>query len=244
MTETPAVRYFHQELAELRAKLLRMSGAAEELVRISMEALLSRDAARARHVVEEDRHIDELELEIDRAAHELLALQQPMARDLRFITMTMKISNDLERVGDHAANIARAAEDLAGMPSFGRGPELEEMARLAREMLSDALDAFVRSDPDQAREIGIRDDRVDELYNSMFRILLTHMMEDPRRIGPSMTLLLVSKNLERIADLATNVAEDVVFLVEGTVIRHGANPGRNRREGTGAPSPAAPGEPA
>ncbi|TVP79473.1 MAG: phosphate transport system regulatory protein PhoU [Gemmatimonadales bacterium] len=231
MTPSTGVRHFHQELAELRSRLLRMSGSAEELVRIAMEALLDRDPARARHVVEQDHLVDEMELEIDRAAHELLALQQPMARDLRFITMTMKISNDLERVGDHAANIARAVEDLAGMPSFGQGPELEEMARLAREMLSDALDSFVRSDADQARAIGVRDDRVDDLYNSMFRILLTHMMEDPRRIGPSMTLLLVSKNLERIADLATNVAEDVVFLVEGEVIRHGPHPGRNRREG-------------
>lgn len=231
MNSVEGGRHFHQDLADLKSQLLRMSGMAEELVRISVDSLLDRDAERARFVVQEDRHIDELELEIDRAAHELLALQQPMARDLRFITMTMKISNDLERVGDHAANIGRAVEDLAEMPSFGRGPELEEMARLGREMLSDALDSFVRSDAEQARGIGIRDDRVDELYNSMFRILLTHMMEDPRRIGPCMTLLLVSKNLERIADLATNVAEDVVFMVEGKIIRHGGSPGHDRTLG-------------
>ena len=137
----------------------------------------------------------------------------------------MKISNDLERVGDHSVNIARAVLRLAEMPPFGRTPEVAEMASLAIAMLSDALDAFVRSDAESAGGIGARDDRVDHLYNSMFRILLTHMMEDPRRIGPAMSVLLISKNLERIADLATNVAEDVVFMVEGKVIKHGTGRG-------------------
>ncbi len=215
-------RHFHEELGELKSKLLQMSGEAEELVRLSVDALLEGDLEGAQAVIDRDTTIDELELEIDRRAHELLALQQPMAGDLRFITMTMKISNDLERVGDHAVNIARAVQDLARLPPFGQMSEVAEMARRAREMLSDALDAFVRSDGKAAREIRLRDDEVDHLYNSMFRILLTHMMEDPRRIGPAMSLLLISKNLERIADLATNVAEDVVFLAEGVVIKHGA----------------------
>jgi len=226
---TGASRHFHQELAELKSRLLEMSGQAEELVRLSVEALLEGDLARAQEVVDRDSVIDELELEIDRQAHELLALQQPMAGDLRFITMTMKISNDLERVGDHAVNIARAVQRLAQMPPFGQMAEVAEMARLAREMLSDVLDAFVRSDAQEARAIRLRDDRVDHLYNSMFRILLTHMMEDPRRIGPAMSVLLVSKNLERIADLATNVAEDIVFLVEGVVIKHGSGRGPDAR---------------
>lgn len=215
-------RHFHEDLAELKATLLEMSGEAEELVRMSVESMLQQDLAKAQAVVDGDARVDELELEIDRFAHELLALHQPMAGDLRFITMTMKISNDLERVGDHSVNIARAVQRLADLPPFGRAAEVGEMASLASDMLSDALDAFVRRDAQLARGIGSRDDRVDHLYNSMFRILLTHMMEDPRRIGPAMSTLLISKNLERIADLATNVAEDVVFLVEGTVIKHGS----------------------
>jgi phosphate transport system protein len=144
-----------------------------------------------------------------------------MARDLRLITMAMKISNDLERVGDHAVNIAEGVPHLVDSPLFAELPEVEEMARLAGEMLSDALDCFVRADAANARDVIDRDDRVDQMAESLFRILLTHMMEDPRRIGPSMTLFLVSRNLERIADLATNIAEDVVFLVEGRNIKHG-----------------------
>jgi len=224
MTPPPSsgeIRHFHQELHSLRSLLLEMSGLAEEQVRQAVRAIVDQDPVLARAVVEGDARVDDLELRIDRMAHELLALQQPLASDLRSITMTMKISNDLERVGDHAVNIAQAVEYLADLQPFGRIPEVLEMARLALEMLSDVLDAFVRRDPKAAREICARDDRVDHLHNSMFRILLTHMMEDPRRIGPSMSILLISKNLERIADLATNVAEDVVFLVEGKSIRHG-----------------------
>ncbi len=217
----PTARHFHQDLAGLKGKLLEMSGLAEELVRRSVQAFVEQDPVQAQEVVDGDRRIDALELEIDREAHELLATQQPMASDLRFLTMTMQIANDLERVGDHAVNVARAVKHMAGMPAFRRTPEVVEMAELASDMLSDALDAFVRSDPVMAREILRRDDQVDHLYNAMFRILLTHMMEDPRRIGPSMSLLLISKNLERIADLATNISEDVVFLVEGVNIKHG-----------------------
>src|SRR5690606_16183958 len=130
-----------------------------------------------------DEEVNALELEIDDAAIQLLALQQPMARDLRFITMVMKISNDVERVGDHAVNIAEDVEYLLQGPPFAPLPEIEEMARLCRAMLSDALDAFVRGDSELAREVVLRDDRVDELHENVFRILLTHMMEDPRKIG-------------------------------------------------------------
>ncbi len=230
MSPERAARHFHQELSGLKAKLLEMSGKAEEMVRHSVRAFVEQDPVRAQAVIDTDREIDALEVEIDRLVHELLATQQPMASDLRFLTMTMQISNDLERVGDHAVNVARAVQRMAGMPPLGRAPEVVEMAELASEMLSDALDAFVRSDPQMAREICRRDDRVDHLYNSMFRILLTHMMEDPRRIGPAMTLLLISKNLERIADLATNIGEDVVFLVEGVNIKHGGDRSRGGRE--------------
>ena len=222
MSPAPGVRHFHEELARLKGQLLEMSSLAEELVGVAMEALLERDPQKAQTVVARDREVDAMENGIDDACVHLLALQQPMARDLRLIMMAMKISNDLERVGDHAVNIAEAVPHLAGQPVFMEFPEVEEMARIAREMLSDALDCFVRADAENAREVLLRDDRVDQLHESMFRILLTHMMEDPRRIGASMSLFLVSRNLERIADLATNIAEDVVFLVEGRNIKHGA----------------------
>src|SRR6202008_3928986 len=167
---------------------------------------------KAAQVVERDHEIDQIEMAIDDACIQLLALQQPMARDLRLITMAMKISNDLERVGDHAVNIAQAVPHLAEQPVFLEFAEIDEMARLAREMLSDALDTFVRGDATTARDVLRRDDRVDQMHESLFRILLTHMMEDPRRIGPAMSMFLVSRNLERIADLATNIAEDVGFV--------------------------------
>ncbi|HEU0298356.1 MAG TPA: phosphate signaling complex protein PhoU [Longimicrobium sp.] len=222
MTPAPGVRHFHEELARLKTQLLEMSGLAEELVTRALEALRTRDAAAAHEVVRRDNDLDAMEMVVDDMCIHLLALQQPLARDLRLITMAMKISNDLERVGDHAVNIAEAVAHLAEQPIHLEFQEIEEMGRLSTEMLSDALDTFVRADAAGAREVCARDDRVDGLHESLFRILLTHMMEDPRRIGPSMSLFLVSRNLERIADLATNIAEDVVFLVEGRNIKHGA----------------------
>ncbi|HET7321656.1 MAG TPA: phosphate signaling complex protein PhoU [Longimicrobiaceae bacterium] len=228
MSAITGARHFHEELAGLKALLLEMSSLAEELVRLSVEALRERDEAKAQSVVLGDRELDAMEVEVDERCVQLLALQQPLARDLRLITMAMKISNDLERVGDHAVNIAQAVEHLAAHPPLTQLPEIEEMGRLAREMLSDSLDDFVRGDAVGARDVCARDDRVDALHDSTFRILVTHMMEDPRRIGPALEILLVSRNLERIADLATNIAEDVVFLVEGRSIKHGAE----RREPT------------
>jgi phosphate transport system protein len=223
MTPTPGVRHFHEELARLKTQLLEMSGLAEELVDQAMQALRARDAELASTVIRRDNDLDAMEVAVDDMCIHLLALQQPMARDLRLITMAMKISNDLERVGDHAVNIAEAVAHLAEQPIHLEFAEIDEMGRLATEMLSDALDTFVRADAQGAREVCRRDDRVDGLHNSLFRILLTHMMEDPRRIGASMSLFLVSRNLERIADLATNIAEDVVFLVEGRNIKHAAD---------------------
>jgi phosphate transport system protein len=215
-------RHFHDELAQLKTLLLEMSALAEEQVGGAMAALSERDVAQAEAVVRRDREIDAMEMAVDDACVHLLALQQPMARDLRLITMAMKISNDLERVGDHAVNIAEAVPHLVKHTVRLDLAEIDEMGRLARAMLTDALDTFVRGDAAGAREVCRRDDRVDTLNDSLFRILLTHMMEDPRRIGPSLSLVLVSRNLERIADLATNIAEDVVYLVEGRVIKHHA----------------------
>ena len=215
-------RHFHDELNDVKVRLLTMSGEAEAALGLAVQALLERDATTARRVISGDRAIDNLEMQIEEMAVNLLALQQPMARDLRMLTSALKIANDLERVGDHAVNIAQSAERLSQSRPIAPEPEIIEMARLAREMLSDALEAFIRGDAATAREICIRDDQVDNLHRSVFRILLTHMMEDPHLIGAGMELFLVSRNLERVADLATNIAEDVVFLVEGKSIKHHA----------------------
>jgi phosphate transport system protein len=206
-----------------------MSAEAQAALGTALESLLKRDGALAAQVIAGDRAIDELELDIEESIVELFATQQPMARDLRLLLAVMKIANDLERVGDHAVNIAQSSERLIQTRLVAPEPELVEMGRQARAMLSGALDAFVRGDAALGREICRRDDSVDALHHSVFRILLTHMMEDPHIIGPEMDLFLVSRNLERVADLATNIAEDVVFLVEGKTIKHHAEEGGPRR---------------
>jgi phosphate transport system protein len=221
VSPNPGARHLSEELGSLRARLLDMSAATEELLRAAVEALAERSPEKARFVIQGDEAIDALELELDEASIQVLALHQPVARDLRLIAMTMRVSNDLERIGDHAVNIAEAVGHLEGQTRLGRFHELDEMARIARKMLADALDAFIRGDTTLARDVCERDDQVDHLLDALFRVLLTHMMEDPRRIGPAMSLILASRNLERIADLATNIAEDVVYLVEGQTIKHG-----------------------
>lgn len=215
-------RHFHDELSQVKVRLLTMSGEAEAALGLAVEALLERDRAKARRVIAGDGVIDAMEVEIEEMSINLLALQQPMARDLRMLTSALKIASDLERVGDHAVNIAQSAERLLEFRMITPEPELVVMARLSREMLSDAIEAFIRGDAAAGREVCRRDDKVDALHRSMFRILLTHMMEDPHSIGAGMELFLVSRNLERVADLATNIGEDVVFLVEGKSIKHQA----------------------
>jgi phosphate transport system protein len=218
----PAHRHFDDELARLKDRLLQMSAAAQEALDRSVRAVLQRDVHAAERVVQQDPAIDTLETEIEETVTNLLALQQPMARDLRLLLAALKISNDLERVGDHAVNIAQSGRRLLEYRAIAPEPELVEMGRLARDMLAQSIDAFVRGDAEAGRDVCRRDDQVDALHRSMFRILITHMAEDPHTIGAAMELFLVSRNLERVADLATNVAEDVVFLVEGKSIKHGA----------------------
>ncbi|HYW31897.1 MAG TPA: phosphate signaling complex protein PhoU [Gemmatimonas sp.] len=223
MTSLPTggYRHFHDELGTLKQRLLDMSERAESLVDLSVEALLERDRDKALAVIDADRELDRLEVETENLAISLLALQQPLARDLRFLIGAIKVSSDLERVGDHAVNIAQGAVRLvdshAGMPAV---PAISDMARRSRAMLSDALDAFIRADGALGRAVGKADDAVDALHDGIFRTLLTHMMGDPRTIAPSLELLLVSRNLERVADLATNIGEDAVYLAEGKQIRH------------------------
>ncbi len=223
-------RHFHDELNHLKVRLLTMSGEAEAALGLAVDALHERDPANADQVIANDRTIDDMEMEIEERCIRLLALQQPMARDLRMLTSAMKIANDLERVGDHAVNIAQSTQRLAQARAIAPEPELVEMARLARDMLSDALEAFIRGDAAAGRAVCLRDDKVDALHDSVFRILLTHMMEDPHTIGAGMELFLVSRNLERVADLATNIGEDVVFLVEGKSIKHHAEDRGEPRE--------------
>ncbi len=215
-------RHFHDQLGALNRRLLAMSEKAEALIELSVDALLSKDQGKAEAVIAGDRELDAMELEIEAAALELLALQQPMARDLRFIVGAIKVTSDLERIGDHAVNIAQTAQRLVALNStITPDPEIEDMARRARSMLGDAIDAFLRADGTLGRNVCARDDQVDALHESVFRILLTHMMADPRTINPSLEYLLVSRNLERVADLATNIGEDAVFLAEGKNIKHG-----------------------
>jgi phosphate transport system protein len=219
--DNAGVRHFHEQLATLKQRLLDMSEKSEALIDLAVQALLKSDTDKAQAVIAGDSEVDNIELEIEALAVELLALQQPMARDLRFIIGAIKVTSDLERVGDHAVNIAQASLRMAALRTTIRpGPEIEDMARRAGKMLSDALDAFTRADGALGREVCRMDDHVDALHNSVFRILLTHMMEDARTIQPSLELLLVSRNLERVADLATNIGEDAVFLAEGKQIKH------------------------
>ncbi len=213
-------RHFQDEMDRLQDRLLAMAGIVEELVRVAVEALERRDPRPVEWADAEDDRVDQLEIEIDERAMELLALQQPMARDLRQVVATLKAANDLERVGDHAVNIAKAVRRLADAAALPPIPEVPEMAGIARGMLADALAAFVTRNSASARLVCVRDQKVDNLRSSLFRILLTHMLEEPRRITPALELLLISHNLERIADLSTNISEDVVFMVEGRTIKH------------------------
>jgi phosphate transport system protein len=218
---TSGFRHFHDQLGTLKQRLLAMSARAEELVELSVDALLTRDSGKAEAVIEADRELDQQEVEVEQLAVELLALQQPMAKDLRFLISAIKVTSDLERVGDHAVNIAQSALRLHDLPThITPVPSIPEMAGRARSMLADSLDAFVRGDGALGRDVCKRDDQVDALHDALFRVMLTHMMADPRTINPALELLLVSRNLERVADLATNIGEDAVFLAEGKQIKH------------------------
>lgn len=220
-TDQQGRRSFHDELDSLQGTLVEMAGIVEQLVADASTAFLERDPKAAKRIRAEDHRVDELEVEIDERVVELLALQQPMAGVLRQLIATIKVSNDLERVGDHAVNIAKAARRMKDTQPLPEIREVSEMVQITREMLADALAAYVARDTTKARVVCATDDKVDNLEGSISRIVFTHMLEDPKRIGGALELLLVSQNLERIADLATNVAEDVVFLVEGRTIKHG-----------------------
>jgi phosphate transport system protein len=214
-------RHRDQELSQIRQTLLRMDGLVEQMIGDAMEALVQRDDARAQAVIAVDQEVDRLEKELDELCHRFLALQQPTAIDLRFLVAVMKMATDLERVGDSAVNMAQAAEVLNQEPPLKPYIDLPRLARIAQEMIRDALDSFVRRDAQLAVRVCRRDDEVDALYKQLFRELLSYMLEDPKTITRALHLLLVARNLERVADHATNIAEDVVYYVEGRDIRHG-----------------------
>jgi phosphate transport system protein len=217
----PGFRHFHDQLEELKQRLLAMSERAESLVDLAVDALLTRDAAKAEAVISGDKEVDELEVQIESMAIELLALQQPMARDLRFIISAIKASSDLERVGDHSVNIAQSALRIINAKSdITPHVSIDEMARRARQMLGQAIDAFVRADGGLGRAVCLMDDEVDKLNDELFRIVVTHILEDPKIISTAIELLLVGRNLERVADLSTNIGEDAVYLAEGKQIKH------------------------
>jgi phosphate transport system protein len=220
MTTERHVPHFQEELEQLKARLLEMGGLAEDRLRLAVRAVVDRDLAMLEKVLNGDTAINQLHIEIDDRCFKLLALHQPMAVDLRGIVSAVKINTDLERVGDLAVNIAEAVRRYLQHPPVKELIDIPRMAVIAQEMLRDALDAYVRGDVELAQSVLDRDDELDALKTQVFRELLTHMLRDPATIEPSLDLILISRHLERIGDHATNIAEDVIFLVSARDVRH------------------------
>ena len=214
------VRHFQDELEALQARLLEMGGLAEERVRAAVQSIVARDAHVIDRVMKGDEPINALHIEIDDRCFRLLALHQPMATDLRAIVAAVKINTDLERVGDLAVNIAEAAQRYVSHPPVKQLIDIPEMGNIAQGMLRDALDAYVRRDTGLAQQVLNEDDRLDGLKTHVFRELLNIMLHDATTVEPSIDLILVSRHLERIGDHATNIAEDVIFMVSALDVRH------------------------
>jgi phosphate transport system protein len=214
------VRHFQEELEALQSRLLEMGGLAEERVRTAIDGLMSREVPAIDRVLRGDEPINELHMEVDNRCFKLLALHQPMAADLRAIVASVKINVDLERVGDLAVNIAEAARRYVTHPPVKKLIDIPEMGDIAQTMLRDALDAFVRRDTALAQHVLNEDDRLDALKTQIFRELLTYMLQDPTTVEPALDLILISRHLERIGDHATNIAEDVIFMVSALDVRH------------------------
>jgi phosphate transport system protein len=216
------VRHFQEELEQLKTRLLEMGGAAEEQVRLAAQGLVERNFELIDKALVGDAPLNAMHIEVDNRCFTLLALYQPMAADLRTIVAGVKINTDLERVGDLAVNIAEAARRYSSHPPVKKLIDIPRMASIAQNMLRDALDAFVRRDVHLAQQVLNEDDRLDELKTQIFRELLTYMLQDPATIEPALDLILVSRHLERIGDHATNIAEDVIFIVSAKDVRHHA----------------------
>ena len=222
--------HFQQELGALKERLLAMGGLAEDRVRTAMQGLVERDGQLIDEVLNGDMPLNELHIEIDDLCLKLLALHSPMAADLRAVMAAIKINSDLERVGDMAVNIGEAARRYASHPPVKKLIDIPRMATTAQSMLRDALDSYVRGDMQLAQHVLDEDDVLDSLKTQVFRELLTYMLQDPATIEPALDLILISRHLERIGDHATNVAEDVIFMVSGRDVRHHAadQPARSR----------------
>jgi len=212
--------HFESELQALRNQLLTMGALVEERVHQAVHSLVHRREEEAERVIAADKEINDLQIDIDDRALRLLATQAPLAVDLRLITSTMKINANLERIGDQAVNIAENVLKLLPHPPLKPLIDIPRMAEIAKKMTRDALDAFVNRDAELARDVLRRDDEVDLLKDQIFRELLTYMMADPGTIARALSLILISRNLERIADHATNIAEDVIFIAEAKDVRH------------------------
>jgi phosphate transport system protein len=213
-------RHFHEELEALKQTLLAMGGLVEDQIRRVMRALLERDGVLAQDVIDRDARVNAYDVEVDEKCVELLALHQPAAGDLRFITTAMKIVTDLERIGDQAVNIAQRSLELNLEPQLKPYIDLPVMAERAQRMVKESLDAFVARDTALARQVCGEDAEVDALKEQIFRELLTFMMADPRTIPRAIRLILISRFLERVADHATNIAEMVIYMVESKMVRH------------------------
>jgi phosphate transport system protein len=212
--------HFEEELQALKRRLLEMGALVEDHVHRAVHSLIDRKAEEAEAVIAADQKVNELHIEIDDRCLRLLATQTPLAVDLRLITSAIKINSDLERIGDQAVNIAENVVKILPQPPLKPLIDIPRMAEIAEKMTKDALDSFVKRDPELARDVLRRDDAVDQLKDQVFRELLTYMMADPGTIPRALALILISRNLERIADHATNIAEDVIFLVEAKDVRH------------------------
>ncbi len=218
MAQDHIVKAYDEELARLSQLISRMGAMAAEQIDGAIKALVDRDPDLAQRIVDGDKAIDDLEAEINEFTVRLLALRQPMARDLRQIVAALRIAPDLERIGDYAKNVAKRSITLDRMPPVKPIVTIPRMARMVREMIGDVLGAFATGDVEKAREVWERDTEVDDVYDSLFRELLTYMMEDPRTISACTHLVFIAKNIERMGDLATNIAETIHFQVAGVAL--------------------------
>jgi phosphate transport system protein len=214
--------HFSEQLEDLRRNLILMGGEVERQIQHAIEALTEVDAKKAAGVVAADAEIDRMEMVVEEQAVHLLALQQPVAVDLRFLVAALKINNDLERIGDHAVNIAEGAERLAGQKPFKPFIDITYMSEVAMSMLKQSLDAFVNRDANLARQVIKKDDILDDKNVSLIRELLTYMAEYPNLITYCLELISVSKNLERVGDLASNICEDTIYMAEARWVKHHA----------------------
>jgi phosphate transport system protein len=219
-------KHYEQQLRLLKDKLLLMSHQAEQMIADAIRALIERRPSVAQEVISRDDTLDQLEVEIDNLCYEILALEQPVARDLRFIATALKIVRDIERIGDTAVNIAERAHELIQEPELKRLIALPIMADAAQRILKESLDAFVNEDDELAEKVVLSDRSIDDLYEQIFRELLTYMIEDTRNISRALKLIFIAKHLERVGDHSANIAEMVVFMVRGQDIRHGTRADR------------------